>query len=72
MTRAKNPTKFVRNNPAGLISRERIQRLALRDDVCCNCGDAATETIGGYLVCENARCQTVTRRIVKERERGKP
>lgn len=53
----------------GLICAAAIQRLALRDDVCSNCGNHATETIGGYLVCKSARCQTVTRKIVKERER---
>lgn len=53
----------------GLICAAAIQRLALRDDVCSNCGNPATETIGGYLVYKSARCQTVTRKIVKERER---
>jgi hypothetical protein len=53
----------------GLICAAAIQRLALRDDVCSNCGSDATDEIGGYLVCKSARCQTVTRKIVKERER---
>jgi len=53
----------------GLISAAAIRRLALSDDCCSNCGNDATETIGGYLVCKSARCQTVTRKIAKERER---
>ena len=53
----------------GMICAAAIQRLALRDDVCSNCGNPATETIGGYLVCQSARCKAVTGKIVRERER---
>lgn len=69
MTTKKTATEPPRYNASGLISRERVQRLALRDDGCSNCGNDATETIGGYLVCSKSRCQTVTRKIVRERER---
>lgn len=54
----------------GLISAAAIQRLALRDDVCSNCGSDATDKIGGYLVCNNTRCHTVTRKIVRGHERS--
>lgn len=62
-------TGEVRIYKDGLISAAAIQRLALREDVCSNCGEDATDEIGGYLVCNSTRCQTVTRKIVKERER---
>lgn len=55
----------------GVISRQAVKRLALRDDVCCNCGDDGTQFIGEYMVCESPKCAAITRRIVKEKERGK-
>lgn len=51
----------------GRISTKAINRLILRDDVCTNCGEDATDRIGQYAVCNNKQCIKITKKITNDR-----